>query len=829
MSRSWLLIAAALLLAQATRAQELLQLLGPEPATLRLGDTARAELRITDPQGTPREPQLPEVDGLQLRLGGPSRQSEQRWDGRQLIQRTTVSWLVELRPLREGAFALPPFPVWTGSKEQTTRELRLEARRDLRGEELGWLEVRVAPTRVYVHEPIRVQVEAGVQQGLRLVQGRANNGQPFFDVEVQASWLEDFPGGERLDGPAPAGEQALIVRGGNSLMPVAYDPDHRRAGEAWQRFAFERTFLPTRIGRIELPAPMLRYHVVRREGRTDVFGLARGGQTEQFFVTGRPLQLEVVPIPEAGRPTPFYGAVGRFTLTAEIDRDTVRVGSSVKLTLTVRGQGNLEFLRLPPLDQLPGLHKLGETEPRRDADKVAVTYDLTPLSVDVREVPAIEWNFFDTTPGIERFVRVATPPQPLRVEALPAGEALAPLPESAPKAVTPGIDDIFDLPPLDGAVVLVSAPAPWLPWAAALGPWLLAAGALAWSRRRRARAADVAGQRARAAGRCCLRTLDDGGDPFAALAEYLGGRLGVPAASVIAPDLLDRLRRAGLDPALAIEVEAAVERGTAARYGGGGSALGADAVRTLVQRLDRQRFGVAGWLPWLLPLLLVAAPPAPLRAQDVAAGVAAYRAGDHAAAEAAFARAYAATGDRRLLWAIGNCAFRRDDLPRALWAYESARLGLPRAPELRANVALVRRRLQLDDDVGFLAEVQALRARLSAGEQSFLTAALMALAAGCLVLGWRRPGLRWVGLLAAAPGAWLLLDLAWWRPSRAPAAVALQPLRLVAEPRADLDPVASVRAGVVVELLGGGEGAFVRVRAGDRVGYAARDAVAVLR
>ncbi|MGB3968095.1 MAG: BatD family protein, partial [Planctomycetota bacterium] len=457
-------------------AQEKLVVSGPDPGVLRLGDAARAEIRIVDPQGTPREFRLPEVDGVRLRLFGPSQQMEQRYDGRTSTTKVTLSWTVELLPVREGTFVVPPFAIWTGTREQTTRELRLEVRKDLRGAELGYLDVVVEPRRVYVHEPIRVRFDAGVQHGLRLVQEQVPTNQGFVvyqDLEVQASWLDDFPAGERIELGQPTGDTA-IVRQGNTLVRVGHADDHQRDGQRWQRFVFERAFLPTRSGKVQLAAPTLRYQVVRANARRDVFGLPRGGAGEQFYVFGKPVEIEVLPIPEAGRPTPYYGAVGRFTIEAALDRDRVRVGSSVKLTLTVRGQGNLEFLRLPPLDELPGFHKLGQAEARRDADKVAVTYDLVPLSVDVVQVPAIAWNFFDTTPGTEAFVAVSTVALPLSVQPLANGETLAPLPEAAPKPVTPGVDDIFDLPAFDGPPAVVTPVAGWMLWCAALGPWAVA-------------------------------------------------------------------------------------------------------------------------------------------------------------------------------------------------------------------------------------------------------------------------------------------------------------------------------------------------------------------
>jgi len=824
--------AAVVALASAS-AQEKLVVVGPDPATVRLGDNARAEIRIVDPKGSPRDFALPQVDGLVIQAFGPARQTEQRWDGQSMTRRETVSWQLDIRPQREGVFTVPSFPVWTGTQEQRTRELRLEVRKDLRGEELGWVDVQVEPLRVYVHEPIRVRLAFGVQQGLRLVQGRANNGQGYYDVELQAGWLDEFPGGEAIAVPAPTGNTALIVRGGNQLMPVVFEPDAERGGGRWSRFGAERAYLPTRVGKLELAAPTLRFHVVRREGRRDLFGLQSGGQTEQCFAYGKPVAIEVLPIPEQGRPTPFYGAVGRFSVDAAIDRDSVQVGDSVKLTLTVRGQGNLEFLRVPPLDGLDGFHKLGQAEARRDAEKVVVTYDLAPLSTAVQALPPIAWNYFDTTPGVEAFVSTATKPIPLQVRPLPNGETLAPLRAEGGKAVQPGVDDVFDLPPLDGAPASYAPPARALAALALIGPWLLAFAASALLAARKRRAADVPGQRARAAQRTLAAALRAGEEPLAALAQYLGDRLGVAAAAIIAPDLRERLRAAGLADDLVAAVVATVERGTTARFGGGAPLL-ADAVLALAARLESVRLlrAAAALAPLCALALLCGGLGAQHKADaQLAAGdpVALYRAGDFRAAAAAFGERYATTGDRRLLQAQGNCWFRLGDLPRALWAYESALRALPRDAELRANAELVAGRLQLDPGGdGLAAQLAALRARLTPGEQLLVAALLLAVAAGCCAFGWRRVGLRWLAGLAAAPGVWLALDALAFAPARPPEAIALQKLTLVSEPRAGLEPVATVREGVRVAVLGGGQGSYVRVRAGDRVGFTPREHVAVI-
>lgn len=806
-------------------AQEKLSVLGPSPATVKLGEAARVELRIEGRTADPRPPRLPEVPGLLLELSAPSREIATTFVNGRTTQLVTVSYLLVLRPQREGSFVVPPFPCWTGSREQTTPELRLDARRDLRGEDLGWLQVEVEPQRVYVHEPIRVRVLCGIDRGLRLVQDRYDR-YLYNDLEVQAPWLNEFPGGERIELPAPTGDLKLIV-GNRQLFQAAFDGNYERNGKLWHVFRFERAFLPTRTGRIELPAPMLRYHVLIREGQQDLFGRPRGQQTDNLYATGQPVTIEVLPIPEVGRPTPYYGAVGRFAIEATLDREVVKVGGSVKLTLLVRGQGNCEFLRMPPLDELPGFHKLGQAEARREADKVVVTYDFAPLSDAVREFPAIGWNYFDTTPGVERFVEVATPVLPLKVLPLADGETLVPLANEALRSVTPGVDDIHDLPDFAGA------PAPYQPvvarqaWLATGLPWVLGALLLVGARWWRARAADHAGARARGAARNCRRELAAGGDPLQALLQYLADRLDVAPAALLAPDLAERLHRVGLQGEDAAAVLAAIERGTAARYGGA-AALTAPEVGQLVARLEPLRLVARGLLPWLLcglgaafgsPLAAQGGLPAP---QDPALveSISAYRAKDYATAEAGFAAVFAATGDRRCWQAIGNCHFRRGDLPRALWAYECARLGLPRDAELLANLQLVRQRLQLEAaPPGMLADLAILRDRLLPGERLWLLAFLMSGSAALVWLGWRRVGCRWLAVILLAPAVWLALDLGVWLPARPPLAIAGQELSLVAEPSRDLPALATVRAGKEVLVLGSALGSFVRVRVGERVGY----------
>lgn len=809
-------------------AQERLRVQGPTPATVMLGSSARVDLVIEGRGGEPKAPVLPKVQGLDLRVGGPSRQVFTSITGAGMVEQVTTTWQVQITPQREGTFTIPSFLMQTGTREQAVPEMQITVVRELRGAEFGYLDVQVEPKRVYVHEPIRVRVEFGVDKGLRPMQDVAPDRSRYVDFEVQAPWLSEFEGAEPLEQDAPGKDNVPVVLN-RTLQNSEYDSDHKRGGKTYNSFVFHRSFLPTRPGTFTLDAPMLRYHVQLSEGRVGIFGERVGAQSQNYYVYGQPMTLLVLPIPEVGRPQPYFGAVGRFRIEVGLDKDTVKVGSSVKLTLRISGSGNFEFLRLPDLSgfEKQGLHLLGQTEQRK-RDEVRVTYDLTPLSTAVTEVPPIAWNYFDTTEGTEAFVEQKTPPLPLRVEALPDGESLLPLPDAAKTAVTPGVDDIFDLPSLDGAPQ-TRADVPFL-WAlvAVFGPWFLLALTALVSMAHKRRVADPLRLREQRACKTCYRELQGGVDPSEALCGYLADRLGVAKAAIIAPELAQRLSASGLDPDLAQECAAALERGIAARYGGG-SGLDAADVKDLVARLQKSGLRRSG----LASLLLIAALSLTATNEATAqseAGLEAYRRGDYEQAAAAFEVATSQQDDRRLWFARGNCYYRLSDLPRALWAYECARLGMPRDAELLQNLWLVRKKLELvDAGEPFAAALLMLRERFTARELALLCGFAMAMSALLLAVARRRAVARWVAALFLVHGLLLAAELLWLSPSRPPRAIALVELKLTAEPREGLEAVATVVRGATVTLRGGTSGEWVRVDAAERSGYVKTSSIAVVQ
>ena len=231
--------------------------------------------------------------------------------------------------------------------------------KDIKGEEFGYLDVRVEPQRVYVHEPIRVRIEFGVDAGLRRSPTSCPAARHATSTRGAGAVALPSSTAPRTCCRSPEPKNGVHVVCNHTLQSAEYDADHQREGRSYQSFVFERAFLPTRIGTLELSAPMLRYDVMLRQGRVGIFGESVGAENKNYYVYGKPIRSRCCRSPRPGGRAVLRRRGPLHRRRRRLDKDTVKLPGSVKLTFTVRGQGNLEFLRVPDLHSLPGLHKLG--------------------------------------------------------------------------------------------------------------------------------------------------------------------------------------------------------------------------------------------------------------------------------------------------------------------------------------------------------------------------------------------------------------------------------------------------------------------------------------
>ena len=197
-------------------------------------------------------------------------------------------------------------------------------------------------------------------------------------------------------------------------------------GERYKVFTIRKTLLfPLQSGQLELdPAEVdNQVHLVTMAGKKkrgdDPFRDAFGGSPfdDPFFDDpfGNPqyevvpykiqspvVKINVKPLPTAGRPASFNGAVGRFTMTAVADKKDLSTDDALTLKVTIAGQGNVNLLNPPPLN-IPAAFEKYDPTLSDNIDKNSnplsgsriFQYVLMPQEKGEHTLPPVEFSYFD--------------------------------------------------------------------------------------------------------------------------------------------------------------------------------------------------------------------------------------------------------------------------------------------------------------------------------------------------------------------------------------------------------------------------------------------------
>ena len=142
----------------------------------------------------------------------------------------------------------------------------------------------------------------------------------------------------------------------------------------------------------------------------------------------RSVQLKILPVPEAGRPSGFLGGIGRFSLEAEASPKVVRVGQEFDLRVKVSGPaawGTTERPDLTRYDRLPlGLRiRPGPILTSEEPPERTFIYHLRPSRAGESVLPPLSIVSFD--PAVSRYMTQVTPGVPVRVAAVAAFDPAA--------------------------------------------------------------------------------------------------------------------------------------------------------------------------------------------------------------------------------------------------------------------------------------------------------------------------------------------------------------------------------------------------------------------
>ncbi|MBI4667900.1 MAG: protein BatD [Elusimicrobia bacterium] len=210
------------------------------------------------------------------------------------------------------------------------------------------------------------------------------------------------------------------------------------AGIGYQVTEIPAVIFPTVSGKLQISSAKIQ---VELEKSQDPFSMDPfdpqffqrffGGAGEVHVLETKPLAITASPLPPEGKPKDFSGAVGKFDIRAELDKNELKVGESLTLTVTISGEGNIRSLPSPIYPNLEGMFRSYETEKSEtiSKDKGMVTgkkiYKLLLIPQipgrPALNIPAIRFVYFD--PQKKEYVRRETQSLSVKVSGEPMQQA----------------------------------------------------------------------------------------------------------------------------------------------------------------------------------------------------------------------------------------------------------------------------------------------------------------------------------------------------------------------------------------------------------------------
>lgn len=125
---------------------------------------------------------------------------------------------------------------------------------------------------------------------------------------------------------------------------------------------------------------------------------------QQVSVKSDPINFEVKPLPTAGQPANFEGAVGQFTLATDASPLKVNVGDPITLKLKVSGRGNFDRVTAPRIADERGWRAYPPSGKFTADDDVGIsgskTFELAVIPNEKKtKTPGIEFSYFDPVNG----------------------------------------------------------------------------------------------------------------------------------------------------------------------------------------------------------------------------------------------------------------------------------------------------------------------------------------------------------------------------------------------------------------------------------------------
>ncbi len=380
-------------------------------------------------------PQLPNIDGLDLKLAGtPARSSRISIINGRRSESSSVLFNCQITPRRAGTFTIPPIKIKFDGREKSTPEYRFNVAVSETGD-LMFVEIVGPDKPVYVGQPVKLTLKFWLK--------------PFVDparnLKLSEAHMWQLMAASSNWGPFQKRLEELLAN--NQRLTGQEVSRMNAAGESteYYRYEIESTVYPQRPGKIDVGDVQIvaNYPTELGEARNqlslfgddDDFGSTLMQEffrdspqnrkslvvtaTRPIAVTAARPALEVIDVPTVGRPADYRGAVGKYRIVTQAQPTEVTAGAPITLQMILQGDGPMELVQAPPLATLSSLTDDFKVEDDVLAgfvqdDAKLFTTTIRPRRERIKQIPPIPFSFFN--PETEKFETVFSDSISIRVK-----------------------------------------------------------------------------------------------------------------------------------------------------------------------------------------------------------------------------------------------------------------------------------------------------------------------------------------------------------------------------------------------------------------------------
>ena len=380
-----------------------------------LNDAFEYKVAVSGKSDNLPDPALPAFNSFTVLSGPNSSTSIQIINGR---MSSSKEYSVYLQARQEGQFTIPPATIEVDGKTISSNEIMITVVKgqaqpatptpssgqprstrdaDIAGENL-YLKADVDKRSAYQNEQISVTYKL------------------YFRVNVRSYNYEKIP--------ANAGfwtEEYTLP----SQPPISNEVVN---GVSYQVATLRKVALfPTQSGELTIdPLVVSVDALIKRQNRSrnffDSFFDDPFGTTVRKSLASKPITVRIKPFPESNRPAGFTNEVGRYTLTATVDKTELKVNEAASIKINVSGEGNLKLLKPPHINLPPDLEVYEPKETttiKRDVGAMSgsktIEYIIVPRLAGEYQIKPLVLTYFNPEQG--RYTSITS--KPLKLNVLP--------------------------------------------------------------------------------------------------------------------------------------------------------------------------------------------------------------------------------------------------------------------------------------------------------------------------------------------------------------------------------------------------------------------------